>query len=68
MVLQGVAAEKEKAEESAKKAKAEAAKAIDGILYLCASCLVNCNNKFDGGFEPMLFVEAATYVAARWRE
>lgn len=30
IVLQGVAAEKEKAEESAEKAKAEAAKAIEG--------------------------------------
>lgn len=33
-MLQGVAAEKEKAEESAKKAKAQAAKAIEG-MYKC---------------------------------
>ena len=36
MILQGVAAEKDKAEESAKKAKAEAAKAIEGTCFsLC---------------------------------
>lgn len=32
VVLEGVAAEKDKAEESAKKAKAEAAKAIEGMF------------------------------------
>lgn len=46
VVLQGVAAEKEKAEESAKKAKAEAAKAIEGVytvLYMLQNvCVGSC--------------------------